>query len=105
MFWKKFLNRKYSFDIFLIGKEKLDKLKAEGRYSCYRNTRATLKKLSAFMQGQPLPVDRITPQLLKDFAAFMADEFDNGHNTIVENIHFSDSLLHLNYYLAKKGRD
>lgn len=93
MFWKNFLNRKSSFDIFLIGSAKLDRLKAEGRYSCYRNTRATLRKLSAFMQNNPLPAGKVTPELMKAFAAYLEDELGNGHNTIVENLRIVSQLL------------
>lgn len=73
-------------DIFVIGERRLERLRAEGRYSCYRTTRAVLRKLSVFMAGKQLPVKDVTVSLLEEFQRFLALEMGNGHNTIVENM-------------------
>lgn len=38
-------------DVFDLGEKRLAQLKAEGRYSTYRNTRAALRKLSVYRGG------------------------------------------------------
>ena len=86
MIFKTFFKRPGREDIFAVGERRLERLKAEGRYSCYRATRAVLRKLSVFRKGKPLPVNEVTPALLEEFRRFLALELGNGNNTIVENL-------------------
>ena len=86
MILKSLFNRRGREDIFVVGERRLERLKAEGRYSCYRSTRAVLRKLSLFRKGKPLPVNEVTPALLEEFRQFLALERGNGNNTIVENL-------------------
>lgn len=80
-------------NIFDLGEKRLQKLQAEGRYSCYRNTRATLRKFSLFMQGKRIPVNRITPEIIQNFQTFLSKQMGNSHNTIVENLKILSSLF------------
>lgn len=80
-------------DLFALGEKRLTQLKAEGRYSCYRNTKATLRKLSCFMQGKKLPLDDVTPDLIAMFESYLALKEGNSRNTIAENIKIISQLL------------
>lgn len=80
-------------DLFTLGNRRLDQLKQESRYSCYRNTKATLRKLSRFMKGKKLPVDEVTPEMIAAFEQYLACEEGNSRNTIVENIKIISYLL------------
>lgn len=73
-------------DLFELGETRLEQLKAEGRYSCYRNTRATLRKLSCFLDGKSLPLEKATPELLLAFREYLLHTVGNSHNTVTENI-------------------
>ena len=73
-------------DLFSLGEKRLAQLKAEGRYSCYRNTRATMRKLQAFMGGKPLPLGKVTPELAEGFRNYLINTVGNSHNTVVENM-------------------
>lgn len=55
------------------------------------------------------PAQRITDMLVssgvKAIWNFTNEDLDVGESDVfIENVHFSDSLLHLNYYLAKRVR-
>ena len=91
---KQFLHRSSRIDVFELGQKRLEQLKAEGRYSCYRNTRATLCKLSKFRRGKPLPLGDVTPDLVADFREYMINELGNSHATVTENIKILSTLLH-----------
>ena len=80
-------------DVFALGEKRLEKLRAESRYSCYRNTRATLRKLSLFVKGRPLPAGRVTPELVDAFRRWLTYERGNSHNTATENIKILAALL------------
>lgn len=86
MILKSLFNRMGREDIFVVGERRLERLKAEGRYSCYRATRAVLRKLSLFRKGKSLPVNEVTPAMLEDFRQFLALDQGNSNNTIVENL-------------------
>ncbi len=73
-------------DIFAVGEKRLERLKAEGRYSCFRSTRATMRKLSRYTRGKPLAAGRINPEFMKGFSEFLEKEIGNSHNTMVENL-------------------
>lgn len=73
-------------DLFALGEKRLAQLKAEGRYSCYRNTRATLQKLAAFVDGKPLPLGKVTPELMENFRTYLIETVGNSHNTVSENL-------------------
>lgn len=79
-------------DLFEFGEKRLAQLRAEGRYSCYRNTRATLRKLSDFLDGAPLPLGKATPALIAQFRTYLTDTVGNSHNTVAENL---KTLSHL----------
>ena len=78
--------RTSKIDLFSLGEKRLAQLKAEGRYSCYRNTRATLQKLAAFVGGKPLPLGKVTPELMESFRDYLINTVGNSHNTVAENI-------------------
>lgn len=80
-------------DLFAIGEKRLAQLQEEGRYSCYRNTRATLRKLSRYMRGKKLPVDEVTPELIAGFESYLALTEGNSQNTIAENVKILSFLL------------
>lgn len=86
MILKSLFNRRGREDLFVVGERRLERLKAEGRYSCYRATRAVLRKLSLFRKGKSLPVNEVTPAMLEDFRQFLALDQGNSNNTIVENL-------------------
>lgn len=86
MILKSIFERPGREDIFAVGEKRLERLKAEGRYSCYRSTRAVLRKLSLFRGGKPLPVNAVTVEMLEEFRQFLAVKLGNGNNTIVENL-------------------
>lgn len=73
-------------DLFALGEKRLAELKAEGRYSCYRNTRATLQKLAAFVDGKPLQMGKVTPELMENFRTYLIETVGNSHNTVSENL-------------------
>jgi len=73
-------------DLFELGETRLAQLKMEGRYSCYRNTRATLRKLSCFLGGKTLPLEKATPELMDRFREYLIHTVGNSHNTVTENI-------------------
>lgn len=91
--FKQLFNRPGREDLFVLGEQRLERLRKEGRYSCYRSTRAVLRKLSLYMKGKPLPLGAVTPELLDGFRRFLAIEMGNSHNTIVENIKLVQRLL------------
>lgn len=80
-------------DIFVLGEQRLERLRAEGRYSCFRSTRAVLHKLSLFQKGKPLPLNEVSPELMEQFQQFLAMKMGNSRNTIVENIKVVQRLL------------
>lgn len=90
---KNLFNRTGRTDLFEIGEQHLASLKKEGRYSCYRSTRATLRKLSVFRHGKPLPVKDVTPEMMADFRDFMLDKLGNSRNTVSENLKIVGHLL------------
>lgn len=80
-------------DVFFVGEKRLAQLKAEGRYSCYRNTRATLRKISLFTKGKSLPASNVTVEWVVAFQRFLLHQLVNGHNTTVENLKVLSMLL------------
>lgn len=88
-----FFQRPIRVDVFELGQKRLVLLKAEGRYSCYRNTRATLHKLSRFRGGKPLPVRAVTPELIAGFRDYLIREEGNSQATVTENIKILSLLL------------
>lgn len=86
-------NRPNRTDLFELGEKRLMQLKAEGRYSSYRNTRATLRKLSRFRGGKPLPIGAVTPELVSEFRAYLIKEEGNSNSTVTENIKILSLLL------------
>ena len=80
-------------DVFELGEKRLAQLKEEGRYSCYRNTRATLRKLSLFRRGKRLPVKEVTPEMMAAFRDFLFQEMGNSRNTVCENLKIMSQLL------------
>lgn len=80
-------------DLFALGQKRLDRLRAENRYSCYRNTRATLHKLAAYRHGNKLPADQVTEAFVAGFRDFLIRQLGNSHNTVVENIKILSQLL------------
>lgn len=80
-------------DVFELGEKRLAQLKEEGRYSCYRNTRATLRKLSLFRRGKRLPVKEVTPEMMAAFRDFLFQEMVNSRNTVCENLKIVSQLL------------
>ena len=76
-----------------LGEKRLQKLKAEGRYSCYRNTRATLRKFSCYLGGKQVAANRVTPEMMRGFQTFLLEKIGNSHNTMVENVKILASLL------------
>lgn len=80
-------------DVFELGEKRLAQLKEEGRYSCYRNTRATLRKLSLFRRGKRLPVKEVTPEMMAAFRDFLFQEMGNSRNTVCENLKIVSQLL------------
>jgi len=80
-------------DVFCVGEKRLARLEAEGRYSCYRNTRAMLRKLSLFMKGKPLPAGKVTPDWVLSFQRFLQQQLGNSQNTVVENLKVLSLLL------------
>ncbi|MBR3291965.1 MAG: site-specific integrase [Bacteroidales bacterium] len=86
-------NRSNKTDLFDLGEKRLIQLKAEGRYSSYRNTRATLRKLSRFRGGKPLPLGAVTPELVAGFREYLIKEEGNCNSTVTENIKILSLLL------------
>lgn len=80
-------------DVFGLGEKRLAQLKAEGRYSTYRNTRAALRKLSLFRQGKALPVKDATPALMAAFRDYLLEKMGNSRNTVCENLKIIGRLL------------
>lgn len=80
-------------DVFALGEKRLAQLKAENRYSCYRNTRAMLHKLSLFCHGKSLPADQVTSEMVAEFRDFLLRKMGNSQNTMVENIKILSILL------------
>ena len=89
----RFFHRPGRADLFELGETRLAQLKAAGRYSCYRNTRATLRKLSSFMGGKPLPLEQATPELIARFRDYLIHTVGNSHNTVTENIKVLSQLF------------
>jgi site-specific recombinase XerD len=90
---KHFFKRPAKRDVFELGEQRLAQLRTEGRYSCYRSTRATLRKLSMFRRGKHLQVKDVTPELMADFRDFLMEKMGNSHNTVCENIKIVAKLL------------
>lgn len=84
---------KKAADFFVLGGARLEMLQQEGRYSCYRNTRATLHKLARFTGRHSLPVKEVTKSLLEGFRDYLTDILGNSHNTVVENFKVISQLL------------
>ena len=80
-------------DWFALGERRLAQLEAEGRYSCYRNTRATLRKLARYLGAAHFPVGRITPELAGGFRDYLLNEVGNHPNTATENLKIFSQLL------------
>ena len=80
-------------DVFALGEKRLAQLKTENRYSCYRNTRAMLHKLSLFCHGKSLPADQVTSEMVAEFRDFLLRKMGNSQNTMVENIKILSILL------------
>lgn len=80
-------------DVFALGEKRLARLHSENRYSCYRNTRAMLHKLSLYRNGKRLPADQVTPEFVAGFRDFLLRQMGNSHNTVVENIKILSYLL------------
>jgi site-specific recombinase XerD len=86
-------NRPNRTDLFELGEKRLMQLKAEGRYSSYRNTQATLRKLSRFRGGKSLPIGAVTPALVAGFREYLIKEEGNSQSTVTENIKILSFLL------------
>lgn len=80
-------------NIFELGDKKLERLKKENRYSCYRNTRATLRKFSLFLKGKQIAANHVTPEMIRQFQKFLEEQMGNGHNTVVENLKILSELF------------
>lgn len=73
-------------DFFEFAQKHLHLLNAEGRYSCYRSSRALVRKLSLFNQGKRLPLSRIDTAFINNFRDWLIFRMGNSHNTVVENL-------------------
>lgn len=80
-------------DLFLLGERRLAKLEEEGRYSCYRNTRATLRKLARYLRTDHFPVGKMTPELVGGFRNYLLNEVGNHPNTATENLKILSQLI------------
>ena len=90
---KNLFRREDRTDVFDLGEKRLAQLKAEGRYSTYRNTRAALRKLSVYRGGKPLAVKDATPALMADFRDYLLEKMGNSRNTVCENLKIIGALL------------
>ena len=89
----KLFKRTSRLDVFELGEKRLAQLKTEGRYSCYRNTRATLKKFAAFLKAESFPLGKITPELMENFRSYLIETVGNSHNTVAENLKILSQLF------------
>ena len=90
---KDLFRRKRVEDLFVVGARRLERLEEEGRYSCYRNTRATLHKLARYVGGETLPADSVTPAFVEGFRDFLLQKIGNHPNTTTENLKILSLLL------------
>lgn len=93
MILKRLFERPGRTDVFELGERRLAQLQEEGRYSCYRSTRATLRKLSLFLNGRRMPADKVTPTLVADFQDYLLHKVGNSRSTAGENIKVLSLLL------------
>ena len=65
----------------------------EGRYSCFRNTKAFRRNLSQFVEGKSIDIRNISAQFIDDFRHFLSFSIGNSHNTIVEKLKVFSLLI------------
>lgn len=80
-------------DFFEFACEYIGGLEEQGRYSCYRAAKATARKLFNYNNRRPLPLNRITEEIIKDFETYLTEYCGNCRNTVVETMKTLSKML------------
>lgn len=80
-------------DFFAFADAYVDGLRRRGQIREHRREKTVLTKLRAFT-GEPLPFERITPRLLRDYETHLVEEHGNKPTTVNSNFRVIRTLLY-----------
>lgn len=85
--------KRRDLDFLAFGERIVSDFEAQGKISTSRRYRSILKKLRAYVRG-PLPFDRVTPTLLREYETHLVSHYGNRPNTVASNFRALRSILY-----------